>query len=168
MIPLGFIAAVSVRVSNELGAGNAAAAKFSVWVTIVMKEVSNLAIYFCSSIILCGVQPVLTGIAIGAGWQANVAYVNIVTYYLIGLPIGVFMGFKLDWGLEGLWVGAQIGIGLQTMVQLSKDRVSEDVETSREDANVETTTALVPIASVNEGNDEDGGLFTCRQSLMMK
>ncbi|RZC90664.1 hypothetical protein C5167_028495 [Papaver somniferum] len=176
MVPLGYIAAVSVRVSNELGAGNAADAKFSVWVTvsvslvtqtafaalilvtrydfprlftddeIVMKEVSNLAVYLCTSIILCGVQPVLTGMAIGAGWQTIVAYVNITTYYLIGLPIGVFMAFKLNWGLEGLWVGTQIGMCLQTIVliimcwradwdkevQLSKDRVSEDVSTGEE------------------------------------
>ncbi|KAI3964974.1 hypothetical protein MKW92_051995 [Papaver armeniacum] len=171
MVPLGYMAAVGVRVSNELGAGNAAAARFSVWVTvsialvtqtvfatlilitrydfpklftddkIVMKEVSALAVYLCISILLCAILPVLSGMAIGAGWQAVVAYVNSVTYYLIGLPIGVFMGFKLDWGLEGLWVGTQIGMGLQTVVllimfwradwdkevQLSKVRVSEDV-----------------------------------------
>ncbi|RZC78107.1 hypothetical protein C5167_002287 [Papaver somniferum] len=171
MVPLGYIAAVSVRVSNELGAGNAAAAKFSVWVTvsialvtqtafailifitrydfpklftddkIVMKEVSALVAYLCISILLCAVLPVLSGMAIGAGWQAVVAYVNSISYYLIGLPVGVFMGFKLDWGLEGLWIGLQIGMGLQTIVllimfwradwdkevQLSKDRVSEDV-----------------------------------------
>ncbi|MCL7035808.1 hypothetical protein MKW94_007869 [Papaver nudicaule] len=84
--------------------------------------------------------------AIGAGWQANVAYVNIVTYYLIGMPIGVFMGFKLDWGLEGLWIGTQIGMGLQTIVllimcwradwdkevRLSEDRVSKDVRLDEE------------------------------------
>ncbi|KAI3993520.1 hypothetical protein MKX01_002533 [Papaver californicum] len=170
MVPLGFITAVSVRVSNELGAGNAAAAKFSVLVTvsnalftqtafaililitrydfpklftddkIVMQEVSALAVYLCISILLCAILPVLSGVAIGAGWQAVVAYVNSITYYLIGLPIGVYMGLKLDWGLEGLWVGLQIGMGLQTIaliimcwranwdkeVQLSKDRVSED------------------------------------------
>ncbi|KAI3994326.1 hypothetical protein MKX01_012583 [Papaver californicum] len=171
MVPLGYIAAVSVRVSNELGAGNATAAKFSVWVTvsialvtqtafailtlvtrndfpklftedrIVMKEVSALAVYLCISILLCAILPVLSGMAIGAGWQADVAYVNSVSYYLIGLPIGLFMGFKLDWGLEGLWVGTQIGMALQTIVlmimfcradwdkevQLSKDRVSDKV-----------------------------------------
>ncbi|MCL7037446.1 hypothetical protein MKW94_000754 [Papaver nudicaule] len=171
MVPLGFIAAVSVRVSNELGAGNAAAAKFSVWVTvaialvtqtvfvililitrndfpklftddeIVMKEVSTLAMFLCVSILLCGIQPILSGMAIGAGWQANVAYVNVATYYIIGLPIAYFMGFKLDWGLKGLWGGLQVGIGLQTIillvmcwcndwdrdVQLTKDRFSDVV-----------------------------------------
>ncbi|XP_026416984.1 protein DETOXIFICATION 33-like [Papaver somniferum] len=130
MFPLGYLVATSVRVSNALGSGNAAAAKFSVWVTvsnalvtqsvfaillfitrndfpklftddkIVIKEVSALAVFLCISILLCAILPVLSGMAIGAGWQAVVAYVNSITYYLIGLPIGVFMGFKLDWGLE--------------------------------------------------------------------
>ncbi|MCL7026117.1 hypothetical protein MKW94_001103 [Papaver nudicaule] len=169
MIPLGFIAAVSVRVSNELGAGNAARAKFSVWVTVsialvtqtafallilitrnsypklftddknVMKEVSTLTWFLCGSILLGSIQPILSGMAVGAGWQGAVAYVNIATYYLIGFPIAIFMGFKLGWGLEGLWSGILIGIGLQTMVllimawrtdwdneiELSKERTSD-------------------------------------------
>ncbi|KAI3847272.1 hypothetical protein MKX03_023947 [Papaver bracteatum] len=176
MLPLGYIASISVRVSNELGAGNGAAAKFAVLVTvsismatqtafaalvfitrydfpklitddkIVMKEVTNLAAYLCVTIILCGIQPVLTGMAIGVGWQASIAYVNITTYYLIGLPMGFLFGFKLDWGLRGLWIGTQIGVGLQTIVllimcwradwdkevQISKDRVSDDVGSREE------------------------------------
>ncbi|KAI3881594.1 hypothetical protein MKX03_017165 [Papaver bracteatum] len=177
MVPLGFIAAVSVRVSNELGAGNAAAAKFSVWVTVsialvtqtafvllilftrnsfpklftddkaVMKEVSTLALYLCVSIFLGSIQPVLSGMAVGAGWQGAVAYVNIACYYLIGLPIGIFMGFKLDWGLEGLWIGILVGIGLQTVIllimawrtdwdneiELSKERISDAAGSDEED-----------------------------------
>ncbi|KAI3997046.1 hypothetical protein MKX01_040137 [Papaver californicum] len=177
MVPLGFIAAVSVRVSNELGAGNAAAAKFSVWVTvsialvtqsmfvililitrndfpklftdneIVMKEVSTLAVFLCISVLLGGIQPILSGMAIGAGWQANVAYVNVATYYIIGLPIAYFMGFKLDWGLKGLWGGLQVGVGLQTIillvmcwcndwdkdVQLTKDRISDGIVGCKEE-----------------------------------
>lgn len=37
--------------------------------------------------------------AIGAGWQAIVAYVNIVCYYVFGIPIGLLMGYKLDMGV---------------------------------------------------------------------
>lgn len=29
----------------------------------------------------------------GAGWQSIVAYVNIACYYLIGIPIGVVLGY---------------------------------------------------------------------------
>ncbi|KAI3940848.1 hypothetical protein MKW92_001497 [Papaver armeniacum] len=171
MVPLGFIAAVSVRVSNELGAGNAAAAKFSVWVTVsialvtqtafsllfyitrnsypklftddkaVLKEVSMLTVLLCTSIFLSSIQPVLSGMAVGAGWQGSVAYVNVVSCYLIGLPIAIFMGFKLDWGLKGIWGGVQVGVGLQTIIllimawrtdwdkeiELSKERISDAV-----------------------------------------
>ena len=35
----------------------------------------------------------LTGVAVGAGWQGIVAYVNIASYYLIGIPIGVVLGY---------------------------------------------------------------------------
>lgn len=38
--------------------------------------------------------------AIGAGWQAAVAYVNIACYYILGVPLGVIMGYKLDLGVR--------------------------------------------------------------------
>ncbi|KAI3852581.1 hypothetical protein MKW92_040573 [Papaver armeniacum] len=177
MIPLGFLAAVSVRVSNELGAGNAAAAKFSVWVTVstslvtqtsfgllilitrnsfpklftndvaVMKQVSALAVILCISTFLYSIQPILSGMAIGAGWQGLVAYINTAVFCLIGLPAGVYMGLILDWGLEGLWGGVIVGVGLQTIIllimawctdwdkeiQLSKDRISGAVGLDEED-----------------------------------
>lgn len=36
----------------------------------------------------------ILGVAVGSGWQAVVAYVNLATYYFIGLPIGCILGFK--------------------------------------------------------------------------
>lgn len=36
----------------------------------------------------------------GAGWQAVVAYVNIACYYLFGVPLGLVMGYKLNWGVK--------------------------------------------------------------------
>lgn len=38
------------------------------------------------------------GVAIGAGWQATVAYVNIGCYYLFGIPLGLILGYLV--GLE--------------------------------------------------------------------
>ena len=35
----------------------------------------------------------------GAGWQAVVAYVNIACYYLFGIPFGLLLGFKLEYGV---------------------------------------------------------------------
>uniref|UniRef100_A0A453QBY3 Protein DETOXIFICATION n=1 Tax=Aegilops tauschii subsp. strangulata TaxID=200361 RepID=A0A453QBY3_AEGTS len=49
---------------------------------------------------------VVLGVAIGAGWQSLVAWVNIGCYYLIGLPLAAVFGFKLKlnatvWGKDG-------------------------------------------------------------------
>jgi len=41
-----------------------------------------------------------TGVAIGAGWQALVAYVNIGCYYIFGVPLGLILGYVLNFGVE--------------------------------------------------------------------
>ncbi|XP_021274275.1 protein DETOXIFICATION 41-like [Herrania umbratica] len=141
---LGLSAAASVRVSNELGAGHPRLTKFSVIVVNatsisisvvftaiilifrvalsraftsdaeVIKAVSNLTPLLAISVFLNGVQPILSGVAIGSGWQHIVAYVNLTTYYVIGLPIGCILGFKTSLGVAGIWWGMIIGVLLQT------------------------------------------------------
>ncbi|XP_031394704.1 protein DETOXIFICATION 41-like isoform X2 [Punica granatum] len=125
---LGLSAAASVRVSNELGAGHPKVAKFSVLVvngtsiiisvvfssiilifrlglsklfttdSEVIEAVVDLTPLLAISIFLNGIQPILSGVAIGSGWQAVVAYINLTTYYVIGLPIGCVLGFKTSLG----------------------------------------------------------------------
>ncbi|KAK4769876.1 hypothetical protein SAY87_030408 [Trapa incisa] len=142
---LGLSAAASVRVSNELGAGHPHVAKLSVVVvngtsiiistvfsafilifrvemsklftsdSAVIAAVSNLTPLLAISVFLNGIQPILSGVAVGSGWQAVVAYVNIFTYYIIGLPIGCVLGFKTSLGVAGVWWGMIIGVGLQTV-----------------------------------------------------
>ncbi|KAI3916065.1 hypothetical protein MKW98_004506, partial [Papaver atlanticum] len=146
MIFLGFNAAISVRISNELGAGRPRAAKFSILVVVmssavigiffmvlvlalrnvyalpftnsteVASVVSNLALIFSFTLLLNSVQPVLTGVAVGAGWQWLIAYVNVGCYYIFGLPLGYLLGSYLDMGVKGVWIGMVSGIGLQTLV----------------------------------------------------
>ncbi|KAJ8460051.1 hypothetical protein OPV22_032977 [Ensete ventricosum] len=125
MIALGFYVAVSVRVSNELGANRPKAAKLSVVVALttslligtvfmavalifrkklpefftdapeVINEASKLGYFLGAIILLNSIQPVLSGVAIGAGWQTSVAFINSACYYLLGLPAGAVLGFKL-------------------------------------------------------------------------
>ncbi|KAA8529624.1 hypothetical protein F0562_034276 [Nyssa sinensis] len=52
------------------------------------------------SIVINNVQPALSGVGIGAGWQATVAYVNISCYYLFGIPLGLVAGYKLNMGVK--------------------------------------------------------------------
>lgn len=146
MIPLAFLAATGVRVANELGSGNGKGAKFAVivsvttscaiglvfWVLIlilrddfaiiftdsavIIKAVSKLAYLLSFTILLNSVQPVLSGVAIGSGWQSIVAYVNIGCYYVIGVPFGVLLGMVFDFGVMGIWAGMICGTAVQTIV----------------------------------------------------
>uniref|UniRef100_M0ZPW5 Ripening regulated protein DDTFR18 n=1 Tax=Solanum tuberosum TaxID=4113 RepID=M0ZPW5_SOLTU len=52
-----------------------------------------------AGVMLC-VQPVLSGVAVGSGWQLKVAYINLGCYYLVGVPLGILMGMFLHTGLE--------------------------------------------------------------------
>ncbi|KAH9604558.1 hypothetical protein KSS87_018694 [Heliosperma pusillum] len=146
MIAFGFNAAISVRVSNELGAGNYRQAKISVTVVsitsvaigflaflvvlatrdtfphlftsseAVAKETTRISIVLAFTVLLNSLQPVLSGVAIGAGWQSLVAYINIACYYLFGLPAGLLLGFKYGLGVMGVWGGMVGGICLQTAI----------------------------------------------------
>ncbi|KAI8014097.1 Protein DETOXIFICATION 33 [Camellia lanceoleosa] len=146
MIALGFNAAISVRVSNELGAGNARTAKFAVLVVsvtsvsigvvamaivfatrdyfpylfttsdAVAEETTKLAILLGFTVLLNSLQPVLSGVAVGAGWQSLVAYINIGCYYIVGLPAGIILGFTFSLGAMGIWGGMIGGICLQTII----------------------------------------------------
>ncbi|TXG66382.1 hypothetical protein EZV62_007657 [Acer yangbiense] len=144
MISLGFLAAA--RVSNELGSGSSKAVKFSIMVTVltsfaiglvlfvfflllrgrlayvftdsqkVVRAVANLSPLLAFSILLNSIQPVLSGVAVGAGWQSIVAYVNIASYYLIGIPTGVLLGYVMKMEVKGVWIGMLFGIYVQTIV----------------------------------------------------
>ena len=119
----------SVRVSNELGACHPRTAKFSLLVAVITStligvmlsmvliifrnqypflfsndsEVRKIVVELTPLLALCivinNVQPVLSGVAVGAGWQAVVAYVNIACYYFFGIPLGLILGYKLDKGV---------------------------------------------------------------------
>ncbi|WJX09372.1 Protein DETOXIFICATION 33 [Trifolium repens] len=146
MIALGFNTAISVRVSNELGAGDFKAAKFSVIVVsltsifiglvamvivlttrdyfpqlftssdAVAEETTKLAVLLGITVLLNSLQPVLSGVAVGAGWQSLVAYINLGCYYIVGLPAGILLGFTFGFGAEGIWSGLIGGIAMQTII----------------------------------------------------
>ncbi|KAF5474783.1 hypothetical protein F2P56_006647 [Juglans regia] len=130
MVSVGFNAAASVRVSNELGAGNPKSAAFAVIIVnlvsfivaiieavvvlalrdvisyaftsgeTVANAVSDLCPFLAVTLVLNGIQPVLSGVAVGCGWQAFVAYVNVGCYYVVGIPLGCLLGFKFDLGAK--------------------------------------------------------------------
>ncbi|KAI0498560.1 hypothetical protein KFK09_019448 [Dendrobium nobile] len=146
MIPLAFFAATGVRVANELGAGNSKGAKFATIVAVitssiigiiffiliitfhnkiayiftisevVIDAVDDLSFLLAFTILLNSIQPILSGVAVGSGWQSVVAYVNIGSYYLIGIPLGILMGWLLHLGVLGIWAGMIGGTAIQTLI----------------------------------------------------
>ncbi|KAA8526184.1 hypothetical protein F0562_008077 [Nyssa sinensis] len=177
---LGLAAAASVRVSNEIGAGHPKVARFSVVVvntssilisivftavvlifrvglsklftsdSEVIEAVSSLTPLLAISVFLNGIQPILSGVAIGSGWQAVVAYVNLATYYVIGLPVGCVLGFKTSLGVAGIWWGMVLGVFLQTVtlfiltVRTNWDaEVTKAADRLKQSANEETLEQLV-------------------------
>ncbi|KAH7520484.1 hypothetical protein FEM48_Zijuj08G0148700 [Ziziphus jujuba var. spinosa] len=146
MLPLSFFAGTGVRVANELGAGNGRAAKFATVVSVttsiiigiffwsliimfhreialiftsskpVLQEVSRLSVLLALTILLNSVQPILSGVAVGSGWQSYVAYINLGCYYLIGMPLGYFLGWVFKLGLMGIWAGMIGGTAIQTLI----------------------------------------------------
>ncbi|CAF2136415.1 hypothetical protein BRARA_B00727 [Brassica rapa] len=145
-ICLGLLGAACVRVANELGKGDAEAVRFSIKVVLVVsavigvicsalclafggqisylfsdshqvsKAVADLSIVLSISILLNIIQPILSGVAIGAGMQSMVAFVNLATYYAIGVPLGFILINIFHFGVKGLWSGMLAGVGIQTLI----------------------------------------------------
>ncbi|KAF5749138.1 putative Multidrug resistance pump [Tripterygium wilfordii] len=146
MACVSFLTASSVRVSNELGKGDAKAAKFSIKVILctslsvgvffwalclafgrkiaflftndkaVAEYVSSLSVLLAFSVLFNSSQTVFSGVAVGSGRQAMVAYVNIFCYYVIGVLVGVVLGWVAGLQVKGLWMGMILGVTSQSLL----------------------------------------------------
>ncbi|XP_051142758.1 protein DETOXIFICATION 35-like [Andrographis paniculata] len=146
MLFMGLNAAVSVRVSNELGSGRSRATKYSIYVTIgqsffigivcmltilaardhfailftdnveMQRSVSRLSVLLAFTMVLNSIQPIFSGVAIGCGCQGLVATVNLACYYGFGLPFGIYLGHIVKLGVVGVWSGMVSGMILQTLI----------------------------------------------------
>ncbi|KAH8964476.1 hypothetical protein BDL97_04G069200 [Sphagnum fallax] len=135
----------SVRVSNELGAGRPHAAKFSVFMSIMMSmgvgiimaamvllpqnvwghafskeqevldRVSRVAPYLAAVTILNCIQVVLSGVMRGIGLQKVGAYTNLGAYYGVGLATAMILIFVFQFDGRGLWIGMLCGVTAQTV-----------------------------------------------------
>ncbi|KAL8144836.1 hypothetical protein AgCh_003159 [Apium graveolens] len=141
--PYSLSVAASVRVSNELGAGNEKAVRRTVWVVLVLGiiEVSiavavlfslrydlgrafvsdnqivdylrRMTPFICLKMFLDSIQAILSGVARGTGWQGRGAYVNLGAYYLVGIPVALLLGFLVHLRTKGLWIGLLAGATVQ-------------------------------------------------------
>lgn len=135
MIPYGLSGAASTRVSNELGAQHPYLARLAVRVVITIAVAEGILVgivlilirnvwgyaysndievvdyvavmlpVVATSNFLDGLQCVLSGVARGCGWQKIGAYINLGSYYLVGIPIAILLAFVFHVGGKGLWLG---------------------------------------------------------------
>ncbi|CAD6212323.1 unnamed protein product [Miscanthus lutarioriparius] len=149
MVALGFSTAIGIRVSNELGANRPKETKFAVLVAVstsivmgavfmgvvliwrtslpklfsdseeVIHGASKLGHLLSLTVCMSSIWPVLSGVAVGAGWQVPVAFINVGCYYLVGIPMGILFGFKLKHGTMGIWIGMLTGTFLQMSILLA-------------------------------------------------
>lgn len=171
MIAYGLSAAASTRVSNELGAGHPDRARHAMGVTLRLTVILSLIVVLALSFghnlwassfssspviidafasmtpflvvsILCDfVQGILSGVARGCGWQHLVVYINLGTFYFIGMLVAALLAFKTNLQAKGLWIGLICGLASQTVglsllsyftkwkrIELSQDSSAKTVE----------------------------------------
>ncbi|CAM0904938.1 unnamed protein product [Alopecurus aequalis] len=149
MTPFGLGAAISTRVSNELGAGRPQAARLATHVTmalglvtgvllgltmilvrnlwgyayssekIVVEYISRIMPILGMSFVFDDVQCVLSGVVRGCGLQNIGACVNLGAYYLVGVPAALCFAFFYHFGGMGLWFGIMCGLIVQMLLLLS-------------------------------------------------
>lgn len=145
MVPLGISAAAAVRVGQALGrrdphgasragwtamalgAGFMALMAVTFWVVPhwicrvytpapeVIQAASKLLFVAAFFQLFDGLQTVATGALRGAGDTRTPMVCHLVFYWLLGLPLGYYLCFRIGWGAPGMWTGlcvALIGIGI--------------------------------------------------------
>lgn len=65
-----------------------------------------------------GIQVVCIGALRGIRDVKIPSVLIFIAYWIIGLPLGYWLGFKLGWGANGIWMGLLIGLTLTAIAML--------------------------------------------------
>ncbi len=149
MVPLGIGSAAAVRVGHALGRRDHHAASRAGWTALLLgagfmtctalafwlipeyivriyspdpvltRAASSLLFVAAFFQLFDGLQAVATGALRGAGDTRTPMICSVIFYWLVGLPVGDFLCFRLGWGAAGIWTGfcvALILIGCALLV----------------------------------------------------
>lgn len=150
MVPLGLSAAAATRVGNLVGARapwtlaarvtlGATAVIMSTWSVLLLSlpgllvglyttepSVVGLAVTIlpiaAAYQLFDGAQIVSVGMLRGLGDTRRPAFFNLVAYWLLGVPTGWVLAFPLGYGLQGLWMGVSLGLGIVCFLFLHRLR----------------------------------------------
>ncbi|KAJ0046676.1 hypothetical protein Pint_04599 [Pistacia integerrima] len=157
--------AMCTSVSNELGAGNVNRAKNAMTVTLklavilalpvvlalafghniwagffsngseIIRGFASMKCFLIVWITLDFMQAVLSGVLRGCGLQRLAVWANLSTFYFIGLPMSLLLGFKLKLYAKGLWIGLICGLSSQAttllLITLCKNWTKLDIPVNR-------------------------------------
>ena len=142
MMPLGIALAAVTRVGNLIGARRPDDAQRAAWVALalgggVMAASATLflvlrewlpRLYTADATVVAlaagilpiaaafqvfdGVQVVGCGVLRGMGRTRPAAVFNGISYWLLGIPLGWWLGLHAGWGLAGVWWGLCIGLAV--------------------------------------------------------
>ncbi|WP_044557302.1 MATE family efflux transporter [Halobacteriovorax marinus] len=143
ILPMAFSLCAATRVGNEIGArssnifnvfkatsllclilflcsslgmfyfGESLVRAYGTSEAIILKARESL---FYSSLFLFfyGLQLVGSGFLRGAGLTVITSLSNILSLYVIAIPLAYFLGVSREWGLQGLWAALAIGMVVAT------------------------------------------------------
>lgn len=153
MVPLGVSTATAVLVGHAIGAGNEAQARRSAVAGIFVgatfmcasaltfllfpgalarSYTGDAAVVLLAATLIPiagvfqvfdGVQAVAAGVLRGIGDTHAPAIINVVGFWLIGLPVSWVLAFRLGGGAVGLWWGIVVGLAAVALILLGRVRV---------------------------------------------
>lgn len=140
MVPLGIGSAAAVRVGQGLGRRDPDAAVRAGWTALllgssfmictavafwtlpkyivriytpdpfVIRSATNLLFVAAFFQLFDGLQAVATGALRGTGDTRTPMICSVAFYWLVGLPLGYFLCFRIGLGAEGLWIGLCVAL----------------------------------------------------------
>ncbi|GAB4839238.1 Protein DETOXIFICATION 48 [Ancistrocladus abbreviatus] len=187
VFPSALSLGVSTRVGNELGANRPARARISMIVSLACAVTLGLTAMLFTTLMrhqwgrfftndaeileltavalpiagLCelGNCPQTTGCGVlrGSASPTIGAKINLGSFYLVGMPVAIFLGFVVKMGFAGLWLGllaAQASCALLMLYVLCRTDWMLQVERARELTKSSTSSMPTPALPVSSSSPE--------------